>query len=58
MSGCSNCAKVRAHLPAAIRLRLEAVEARIRARRRPVIAISYTTTTPTRRVEVVKEAPK
>jgi hypothetical protein len=36
---------VRAHLPAAIRARLEAVEARMRAKKRS-LAISYSTTTP------------
>ena len=40
MSGCGSCAKIRAHLPAAIRARLEQVEARIRARRVNV-SISY-----------------
>ena len=33
MSGCGTCAKVRAHLPAAIRVRLAAAEARMRARK-------------------------
>jgi len=45
MSGCGNCAKIRAHMPAAIRARIEQVEARMRARRKPSIAITYTTTT-------------
>lgn len=37
------CGKVRAHLPAAIRARLEEVERRMRAGTGPSIAISYTT---------------
>jgi hypothetical protein len=43
---CGGCAKVRAHLPAAIRARLEAVEARMRAKKKSAIVISYTTTKP------------
>lgn len=43
-AGCGVCGRVRAYLPAAIRARLEAVEARMRGK--PSIAISYTTTKP------------
>jgi hypothetical protein len=39
---CATCAKVRAHLPAAIRARLEEVERRMEARRvNARIAIAY-----------------
>jgi hypothetical protein len=53
---CGACGKVRAHLPAAIRARLEQVEARMRAKKRP-IAISYTTTTPAGRAASPRQLP-
>ena len=40
---CGRCAKARAYLPAAIRARLEEVERRIAAKKKPGIIISYTT---------------
>ena len=45
MTGCGGCARARAHLPAAIRQRLEQVEARIRAKRQAAV-IKYSITPP------------
>jgi hypothetical protein len=55
---CGACGKARSHLPKAIRARLEEVERRIAARRRPPsIAITYTTTTPTGRAASPRQLP-
>lgn len=54
---CGSCAKVRAHLPAAIRARLEAVEARMRGKKQIKIAFTYTTTTPTGRAASPRPLP-
>jgi hypothetical protein len=41
--GCGTCVKIRGYMPAAIRARLETVEARLRAQRQAAVAIKTVT---------------
>jgi len=55
---CGACTRVRAHLPAAIRKRLEEVERRIEAKRtRGRVEIKYTTKPPTARADSPQHLP-